>query len=579
MITILWCILLIGIFSVIPLYKKGIGYGFGIAYVINVVLFGVLFCSYYKTLESFFSAFIYAASMFTMGVNSRDILDMTNSLAVEGKAVFLILIWVMYILCPILTATTIIKFIKKFLNGAKLKILRNKNIFIFSEINEKTLAIARDIKSEDKKAAVVFANSTGEEYICTKLPPEKIEVHKSNNVKVIFLNENSNMQIANLKQFAFYEKFKPWQVYVITNNAICMEAAESFKEKTNYKGIRIVSPKLNTVRNILWEYPLYSNMENKSSLTVTVLGVGGFGSLFAKNALWCGILPDVKFKLNLVDSDTEENIERRVSENIKHNFFDVKCFNYDINTNKFFEEINKNSIGQSDYIMVSTTNDDLNIKIARELKVHFARAGRKPFIAAYIKESGKLALADILTEEGITLVGGIENMYSTQNIIDDKGINRAYAVYKSYMGNVSREDFYAQKQIDISSSYANAIHAKYKVFAAVGKVDENNFEENNKAIKENIEKLSVCEHNRWMAFEILKGYVGVDNNELVAFLEKNKNNPKVHIDHNLKIHACITPYENLDYLSKCILDVCGQEKEFKSFDAKLSEISAEIIKM
>ncbi len=583
-----WCLLILAIFIGIPFVytKKGIKYSVGLAYIIGVIVFSVLSYSFLGA-KGILSAFIYSAQLFAFGLSGKDLLELASAFVNEMNIPALIAIWSIYIVCPVLTISAFLSYIKKGLDRTALRTKFFKDIYIFTEKNYNSSLLAKDICKQNKKALVIFADTESLEdtfrNFCVSLPLCKVYslLNKTNKLNICFNDTDTDVLLDKLSAFSQLAHKKHADIYVFSESKIAEEVCDGIKEASENTNLRIINTKAIMVRNILWDYPLFSNLQNKNELNVSVLGVGGFGGYFASNVLWCGQIPDCNLKLNLVDRDPDTNLLRRISSNIFKEDFDIETFNANIDTNDFFASIKNTRLINSDYIMICLGDDDFNIRIARELNVFFGRLKKAPLIVTLIENQSKFeVLSTSLLKENIVAIGGIENIYSVDNIFKDKYLSRAFEVYKTveknYGHDATLDGFYMQKQIDIYSSYANAVHCKYKVYYLTDNDFDASYEQIKTLAEAKVHILSRCEHDRWVAFERLKGYIGVPKNELEDFLRAGNKRGKAHKNEALKIHACIADIDTVGEIDRFMESEFGIKQNLKEIDQLIAAKTADL---
>ncbi|MBQ3119232.1 MAG: hypothetical protein IJC10_05690 [Clostridia bacterium] len=588
MLDILWIALFLVLVIGIPYVysKKGVRFSIGIAYVVGVVVFAKLFYEY-QGIKAVLSSFVFSAQLFTFGVNGKELVEMFETLRADTGIWYLCCVWAAFLICPVLTVSVLLTYIKKTLDRIKLKTRLFKDVYIFTSKCQNAEILAQDICASNKCALVVFADSDGEDAggkilsVCRKPAEIASMLNGTNNINLCINDADTGEILDKLNKFLENDKIrnKKTKIFIFSDNPIAHEVVDGIK-KTVDNHIQIISTNAILMREILWDYPLFSNMHSQDELNVTVLGVGDFGGYFAMNTLWCATLPDCRLKLNLVDTDKEENILRRVSANIPKDYFDIEVFSENVNTNCFFDKISGSRLKNSDYILVAMGNDDLNISISRKVRLHFARWGKNPFIMTVLKNQSKFAvMKETLAKEGIVVTGGAENIYSYERMFNDRFFPRAFEVFKivekNYGNDVTVADFYRQNQIDIFSSYANAVHCKYKVFSLTGVIEPRRVQIES-ALNEKMDKIVSSEHNRWVAFELLKGYVGIDKDELPQFFENNKSTGKIHKNEVLKMHACITDLDGVRYVDKLIEEMYQKKQNLAEIDELIARKTADI---
>ena len=75
-----------------------------------------------------------------------------------GKEAYAILGTILFILAPIMTAGVILSFFKNFVAYLKCLAKRKEDAYIFSELSEKSLALATDLSEKHKSAAIIFCD-------------------------------------------------------------------------------------------------------------------------------------------------------------------------------------------------------------------------------------------------------------------------------------------------------------------------------------------------------------------------------------------------------------------------------------
>lgn len=584
---ILWFIVILAFFIGLPYAysKKGIRYCMGIAYVLGVIISIKLFYEN-QGVDSVLAGLVFSAQFFTFGVNPKELVEVIYTLGNKLSIPYIVCLWTAFLVCPILSVSVLLSYIKKGLDRTTLRTRFFKEVYIFTEKNENSLALCKDILSKNKKAITIFSNADatdiGVKTLCVSYSPRQIVklLNRTNKINICFNDTESGILLDKLNDFLSTSKKKDAKVYAFTTNYLASEVIDGMKKENKDIHIEIINTNAILMREIFWDYPLYINAKKCEELNVTVLGVGDFGGYFAMNTLWCGIIPDCEFKLNLVDSDKPGNIIRRVSDNLPKGYFDIEVFNENVNTNDFFETIESTRLKESDYILVAMGNDDLNISIARKVKLYFARNGKNPFVMTVVKNQSKYhIMKETLKKDDIVVMGGTDIIYSYNMIFNDPFFNSAFEVFRiveeEYGNIVEKEDFFHQKQIDILSSYANAIHSKYKIYALSGS-EKTKKEELMQKLDENLEKIVEAEHKRWVAYEILKGYIGVKEEELPAFLENNKSTGKIHKNDTLKIHACITDMDGIKKLDDLIYKKFGKQPNLEKIDRLIAKNTVKI---
>ena len=119
------------------------------------------------------ASFIYAFKCAGMGQNLQ-ILSRIDMKSINGQ-IYFTLMNLLFVLMPIITASFVLTFVENIISKITFLLLRNKELHIFSEVNSKSLLLAKRLQ-DDKKARVVFTDDMNENLkLFRKLYNEEIE--------------------------------------------------------------------------------------------------------------------------------------------------------------------------------------------------------------------------------------------------------------------------------------------------------------------------------------------------------------------------------------------------------------------
>lgn len=421
------------------------------------------------------------------------------------------------------------------------------------------------------------------------------------------------------------------------------------------------------IQKLLLEHPLFEplfyvsehdgytqrdpNADRDDHISVLAIGGGLLGMELVRSAMVCGITSRYQFDIQIIDQNAK-NLEKQfryftpykhcfdgsstaeedspkanqpirlpdifngedgLGTSIKPQFHEADCRTTD------FDEILEKYCQHSNYIVVATGDDELNISTARYLQRWYARfdiihrrvPSRPPMIFAAIRNSERYEALKCLERESaagsakqLFLFGNNEEIFSAQEILDRKLdasaalFNDCYAYNngdKLRIDNLCtpieqrqkmRDGLYKLSQVMQFSNQVVAMHSLYKMqdlLFGCGmpkllldyryKKEKRNYVDTTflfhtmaKQIRSSGEQLHRLEHRRWNLFYLLDGWECFPMQMIPTCYEaKYTPNPKKrHQLPLIKLHGCLVPFDDLDKLSV----VCGKDPyAFKGYDA------------
>ncbi len=416
------------------------------------------------------------------------------------------------ILVPGLTVRAVFSIFKETYNRL-VYFFKSGNSHIFSELNEKSLCLARDIRNRDRKAVIVFAdahrNSSKKENqglfgdaeelkaILTKrsvydfnLFLQRPLVFKNEREYTLYLideEETDNVKIG-INLFNTYHK-KNLTINVFSS----LESSEAFVDDAValYSDDESVKAKLNLVNqaqiiayDLLLKHPMYVAADrcNSKTISVMVVGTSSIAMECFKAAMWCGVMRNYKFKIRIVDS--QENKTRfdyrfaDIAEEFKKAGVEID-FDYipaQINSAGFTDAVK--SCRDANYIIVATDNDELTINTASVVHREIIReqvrrdeyvSGAEPTIIpvicnidyyeAFVASNKNANLTDVFYPCGCYC-----DIYKTDTI-NDWVVDKMGSVIDALYNGKREPDikYYSLAQTKKRSCRANAVHTIYKL--------------------------------------------------------------------------------------------------------------------
>lgn len=322
----------------------------------------------------------------------------------------------LYVLAPVFTITTIASFVRNFSSGVS-KTVRGllARLYAFSELNEKSLALAADIRKKDSLATIAFYD------VYRKNEEKNSElIERANKLRALcFSHDILHMHLFpywRMKEFFIigeqeseclnqaiqltnkYHKRRRIKVYVWAQSpeseAVLDSLQKDRKEKNGFVLRRIHDAQI-FAWNLLQEADLFrvDGKQRRKSLSILLVGMGLYGKEILKTALWMYQIDDMKLEINVVDaSDTvQSSLRHECPELLAMNenqipgeaHYSIRFFE---NTNIFeggLEEIlssddpelqeQKQRLIGTDVVFVTLGDDDTNIRAAMELRTMFDR--------------------------------------------------------------------------------------------------------------------------------------------------------------------------------------------------------------
>lgn len=491
------------------------------------------------------------------------------------------------ILAPILAAGVIISFISNEIDEIRARKKTTKTVHIFSEINEKSVLLAKTLKEADN--IVIFCDKADKKEfyeqiknkngIILKKDITKLSLQKYlGEIRIYEISDNQDQNLNQTLDLIAKKKNMNVTIYLFSMAEEARVILDSV-EKGNIKTI-IIDEALQLVYQVLDEKPLYQNVEN-GLISVLIVGVGKVGTQFLKAITWCSQMINYKLEIHVIDKEAEKilkQLEWKCPELKKPNY-DISFHEADINTIDGKEILN-NYCKNTNYVIISLGEDNLNLNSAIALRRYFLIKHKQPFIGFMIQNKEKKNQIEVLKNErgnhyDFYPFGSIEELYGKKNILNEKIENLAKKVHLSYNPNDINFEQYYKIEYYKNSSRATALHIKYKLYSIFGQEEISIEEIKNKLSKKEIrDALARNEHERWMAYMRADGY------QVASIEEVEKYEPMVqnHVYHLAHLHPGLVKFEELDSMSKKIEKMRGKKIDLKKSDYDIIDAIPEIMK-
>ena len=375
--------------------------------------------------------------MFVVDTGADDILSMlTRDMLGSMLLPYKMLVATLYLLAPVFTLGVVLQYFSNTFERLRMRLKKKHDLYIFSELNTRSLEIATDMWSCAKKAGrrleIVFCCSDKKDSVNTDqeksarklnavlLPEEIIHVRLNSqrrrvNYYIISEDDDANVD-QTLKMIhdmtggsAWYNKQRLCQRNVTLHCYAINAEAEILldaKDKQDLKVV-LVDEVRDAVYEQLYEYPLYMNQmktggAKQNMLTLLIVGGGKAGCEFLKAAVWSGQMISYKLNIHLFDlegTNLQERLEEECPELLaEEGNYQICIHEGDVFSGTMQSELD--ALGQVDYCVSALGDDERSIRAAVWMRRHFcAKTGyTKPFICAYVQSLAKKMAVSELSE-------------------------------------------------------------------------------------------------------------------------------------------------------------------------------------
>ena len=570
--------------------KKNLKSNMFLALQIGIIAIAILVYPLEKEYENIFVRILasYSYGLRCAGVGQNlQMLSRIDTSTVNGDIYFTFMS-ILFLIMPIVTAGFILTFLENIFMKLRFALLKNKELHIFSAVNDKSLLLARKLQNK-KNAKIIFTDVIDKSKIDVKSMIMKehisdIKFEKNRNKITFYMiseNEEENLNKA-LELIDKYKNRKNTKINIVNSAEETSTILDSTdKGKIN---VEIINEKERAVFNLLNDTPLFLNNVNKT-ISLLIVGCGKLGKEFLKDATWCSMMVGYKLKILVIDlkaDKIQENINAETPDFLSN--YDITFVNADIKSDKAIDMLKSRS--DVNYILVSMENDDKNLDAAILLRRFYLREfQREPIINLWVlNEYKQEQISNIVNEKknsyNLNAFGSLYDLYYTNSIVNSNLEKLAIQVHLSYDPEDSKLERYNLLEYNKRSSRASALHIKYKIYSVLGNRFTENMQENQKLFNEiyscEIEDLlTKNEHERWNAYMRSIGYVYASIDEV-----KNYYRTTNHYIHYLaRMHPALVEFNKLDKVSKELSQICQKPIDLKDSDRQIVRNIYEKIKL
>ena len=516
--------------------------------------FPIYWGGFHDPIRSILVSFHSALQLFTIDAGFDTMFDAgeeLESISVAFKETYYYVAAVYYIFAPVLTAGFIMSFLSSFHNFFKFKISFAKEVYVFNEMNKKTVNLAKSIKAQKKRATIVFCDITNQiKEESDELYEELLDIRaiclgadittlnfnhhsKSSNKSVhFFLISDDDEKLINqysalVKKHSNMENGK---IYLFSRSA---QSDLIFNSSSNKK---IECRKYDSDFLIIYNY-LYENgielfntahpIDDKTKqINVVIVGFGLNGKMLTRALAWFCQMDGYRLEINVFDADpmARSKFAEQSPDLLNPAFAKPDA----PEENQYVINIHSGiSVGTEEFVkgieeltpkatiaFTCLGDDELNHYTAMKLREIFERKGNgnHPPIVSVVYTSDKEYVLEATNHKGqkydIQCIGSYEHTYTYDFVIDSALEKAAVGVHTRYGSSTMSLFGYAY---NFRSSCASAIHLKTKVALKI----HNSHLGRDKLSQEELEAIAAMEHRRWSAWTRSEGFVyGEQRNDL-----------------------------------------------------------------
>lgn len=472
---------------------------------------------------------------------------------------------VLLILAPVMTFGFALSFIQNLSARLRYVLRFGSNLCIFSELSEKSLALAtsmdREIggycfvftgvtREEEKQDLLLRANALGAICFADDISAVRLSFHSKKKEMRFFLireDETDNVTQALKLTREYRDRERTW-IYVFSTHAsgeLLLSSACDSGEDT--RPVRVKVRRINRIRSLIYRTLLDTGVANifeaarqegeHRHINALVVGMGAHGAQMIKALSWYGQMTGYRLTIHATDISptAHERLYSACPElfapSLNHHFDipgEVGCSitlhpETDVHSSRFQTLLE--GLPPVTYVFVALGNDEANIAAAAHLRSLLEGMGLHPAIQTVVYDSQmKNALQGVRNYKNqsydIDFIGDLESSYSQKVIL---GTDLEQEALTRHMLYGKEADFW-QFDYNYNSSVASAIHLSAKQALQLPGIHQKPAQRS----ESDRQMLRVLEHCRWNAYMRSEGYCYAPVRNDLA-----------------KKHPCLVPFDRL----------------------------------
>lgn len=588
--------------SISAYFKKGNGslrvvFVLACLFCATYVIYIPAFLNLYDPVSAMLGNLIHALQIITIDADFMRFYEIINdeiAISVFAK-IYMVLLGILHVTLPAVSALTAVTVLFRCFSSIQMFFAgkNKKPMFVFSEANERSLQIAKSLKKI--KCDIIFTGSTEDSlnnendsqtgFIFKEESISEIKIRNKKNKDIYFfcISENEDDSLSYslqlIERFSTLNESEQEHIHIYQFSKY--EDYTVFVDSAN-KGsldIRCVNEYEMLIYNLLDKYPLFKFA--KPNIHVLLHGLSPINIIALKSIAWCGQLCGFSIRISVVGTDIKEKTDELelTVPGLFTERYDIKFYN--CSSEKEIVDTITEKCADANYIIVSEDSDNDTMNRGLLLRRLFYKIDESfnncPPIFCYIKEPAKFNIVkNLATAESnpkrkmsydLIPFGSLSEVCTYKSLVDsdiEKIAKNVHLAYEEIFSDGSIDVKAALKRYNIfevnkRSNRANALHIRYKLNLLGLDYSEEKPSETIQLSdyynEEYLEKLSISEHDRWMAFLESEGWTQSTKKDVMSYQESGISKGR----HNcplLKMHPYICEYEKLKALS---MDIEGKD--------------------
>lgn len=304
-----------------------------------------------------------------------------------------------------------------------------------------------------------------------------------------------------------------------------------------------------------------------------VIGCGQLGQAVLRQLVMNGQFVGAGFRLGVFDPEVRNVFGKLALEYapmLKH--YDIKFYAHDGRSQQFFNYLKKH-ISEVGYIAVCTGSDEMNSKIARQIRsyLNYMSCLHPECRRAQVYSCSTRGISCLRSDN----VQEVYEVYTPEVLCTDRLDRMAMEINQTYHETGTKlENWNRCTHFDRMSNRAAADF--YPAFLRAANCTQEQARENWNPQGQLLVNLAMTEHLRWNAFHYAMGFRPMTDDEW-AEREKTYQSMKKLDEHTTyriskdvkrRIHACIVPWEELNDVSEKESIATGKQKDHQRTDFK-----------
>lgn len=269
------------------------------------------------TLKALLTSIVSTAQTFLLDSSVFEVRRFTADMS-TGVLDFETLTLMLFALAPFLTFRTIVLIFRDTFTGTLYKLAFYKKTHVFSELNEKSLCLAKSLYHNARffnKPLMIFANvdkteSGFQDSLITGLKSMQVLRTKkgitnmwlSGTSFIYLINQDEDINVSDAINLSHNGKPKQ-KLYVFSTkkSASLLINLHNNSHEKKYSPIILINEARMAAYDLLWKHPLFEARYKGNQFNAMVIGTGTYGTEIAQTILWCGQSINTSLSLTVVD--------------------------------------------------------------------------------------------------------------------------------------------------------------------------------------------------------------------------------------------------------------------------------------